>query len=87
MKFETIHSEPIYQGRAFAVRKDQVRLPNGAETFLDIVEHGGAVTILPIDVEGNVWFVRQYRHAAGIEMLELPAAPRTGRTPRNLRPA
>ncbi len=73
MKFETIHSEPIYQGRAFSVRKDQVKLPNGAETFLDIVEHGGAVTILPIDVDGNVWFVRQYRHAVGIEILELPA--------------
>ncbi len=73
MKFETIHSEPIYQGRAFSVRKDQVKLPNGTETSLDIVEHGGAVTILPIDAEGNVWFVRQYRHAAGIEMLELPA--------------
>jgi ADP-ribose pyrophosphatase len=73
MKFETIHSQPIYQGRAFSVRKDQVRLPDGAETQLDIVEHGGAVTILPIDEQGNIWFVRQYRHAAGLEMLELPA--------------
>lgn len=73
MKFETIHSQSVYQGRAFAVRQDQVRLPNGAETGLDIVEHIGAVTILPIDADGNVWFVRQYRHAAGIEMLELPA--------------
>ena len=73
MKFETIRSESIYDGRIFSVRKDQVRLPNGAETFLDIIEHGGAVTILPIDSDGHVWFVRQYRHAAGIEMLELPA--------------
>ena len=73
MKFETIHSEAVYQGRAFSVRKDQVRLPNGAETNLDIVEHGGAVTILPVDAEANVWFVRQYRHAVGLEILELPA--------------
>jgi ADP-ribose pyrophosphatase len=73
MKFETIHSQAIYQGRAFSVRKDQVKLPDGAETVLDIVEHIGAVTILPIDSKGQVWFVRQYRHAAGIEMLELPA--------------
>ena len=73
MKFETTHSQSVYQGRAFSVRKDQVRLPNGAETGLDIVEHVGAVTILPIDADGNVWFVRQYRHAVGIEMLELPA--------------
>jgi len=73
MKFETIHSQAIYQGRAFSVRKDQVKLPDGAETALDIVEHIGAVTILPLDSKGQVWFVRQYRHAAGIEMLELPA--------------
>lgn len=73
MKFETIHSRPIYQGHAFCVRQDQVRLPNGAETRLDIVEHIGAVTILPIDADGNIWFVRQYRHTVGIELLELPA--------------
>jgi ADP-ribose pyrophosphatase len=73
MKFETIHSQPVYQGRAFSVRKDQVRLPDGLEAQLDIVEHGGGVGILPIDAEGHVWFVRQYRHAIGIELLELPA--------------
>jgi ADP-ribose pyrophosphatase len=73
MKFETVHSQPIYQGRAFSVRKDQVRLPDGAETQLDIVEHNGGVGILPLDAEGNVWFVRQYRHAIGVELLELPA--------------
>ena len=73
MKFETIDSQPIYNGRAFSVRQDRVRLPNGAESKLDIVEHIGAVTIMPIDSDGNVWFVRQYRHAIGIEILELPA--------------
>jgi ADP-ribose pyrophosphatase len=84
MKFDTLQSQPIYQGRAFSVRKDQVRLPDGAETALDIVEHSGAVTILPIDSEGQVWFVRQYRHAAGIEMLELPAGTlEPGEAPEN----
>jgi len=73
MKFETIHSEQMYQGRAFSVRQDRVRLPNEGETKLDIVEHVGAVTIMPIGENGNVWFVRQYRHAIGIEILELPA--------------
>ena len=73
MKFETIDSQPMYRGRAFSVRQDRVRLPNGAESNLDIVEHIGAVTIMPVDSDGNVWFVRQYRHAIGIEILELPA--------------
>jgi ADP-ribose pyrophosphatase len=73
MTFETIRSEVRYQGRAFSVRQDQVKLPDGHITELDIVEHVGAVTIIPIDADGNIWFVRQYRHAAGTEILELPA--------------
>ena len=44
MKFETIHSQPMYQGRAFRYAKIRISLPNGAETKLDIVEHVGAVT-------------------------------------------
>lgn len=73
MRFETIDSKEHYQGKAFTVRQDEVRLPNGKTTHLDIVEHSGAVTILPVDGKGNIWFVRQYRHAAGFEILELPA--------------
>jgi len=73
MNFKLLHSQPTFQGRAFSVRQDRVQLPNGNETTLDIVEHAGSVTILPVDAEGTVWFVRQYRHAAGRTMLELPA--------------
>jgi len=71
--FETLQSVNKYQGRAFSVRQDQVRLPDDRITHLDIVAHSGAVTILPLDENENVWFVRQYRHATGEEFLELPA--------------
>lgn len=50
-----------------------MRLPNGRVVQLDIVQHPGAVVLVPVDAQGNIWFVRQYRHAAGTEMLELPA--------------
>jgi ADP-ribose pyrophosphatase len=73
MIYKTLQSEHIYSGRAFDVRRDTVRLPNGANINLDVVEHVGAVTILPFDSEGQVWFVRQYRHPSGVELLELPA--------------
>jgi ADP-ribose pyrophosphatase len=73
MTFETVSTEKIYQGRAFSVRRDQVRLPGGKVTQLDIVEHVGAVTMIPIDDQGRILFVRQYRHAAGRSLLELPA--------------
>jgi ADP-ribose pyrophosphatase len=73
MSFETIKSELIFEGRVFDVRSDQVKLPDGQITNLDIVVHGGAVVAIPVDEKGNIWFVRQYRHAAGTALVELPA--------------
>ena len=73
MPFELIDSEPIYNGRAFQIRRDHVRLPDGRSTKLDIVEHIGSVVIVPVDEDGFLYFVRQYRHAARLDMLELPA--------------
>lgn len=73
MAFELIESESIYNGRAFHIRRDHVRLPDGRSTKLDIVEHVGSAVIVPVDDEGNMYFVRQYRHAARLDMLELPA--------------
>lgn len=73
MNYKTIHSENIYHGRAFSVRRDEIKLPDGNTAHRDIIDHGGAVTILPLDSDGHIWFVRQYRHAAGVEILELPA--------------
>lgn len=73
MKFEPLSSEIMYQGWVFNVRRDQVRTPENNQMTLDIVEHANAVTIVPVDEQGRVWFVRQYRHAAGNEILELPA--------------
>jgi len=72
-KFELIKSEPAYQGRAFSIRKDHVKLPDGRVAKLDIVEHIGSAIIVPVDEKGQVYFVRQYRHATGMELLELPA--------------
>ncbi len=73
MAFEVIRSDAKYRCRTFAVRQDVVRLPDGRTTQWDIVEHVGAVTILPLDGEGRILFVRQYRHACGENLLELPA--------------
>jgi ADP-ribose pyrophosphatase len=73
MAFELLKSEIVYQGRAFTIRTDTVRLPDLRETRLDIVNHIGSVIIVPMDAKGNLLFVRQYRHAAGLALLELPA--------------
>jgi ADP-ribose pyrophosphatase len=74
--FEFIRSESLLEGRAFKIRRDHLRTPDGREAKYEIVEHNGSVVMLPIDADGNVLFVRQYRHAAGEELLELPAGTR-----------
>jgi len=73
MKFELIKSENAYQGRAFNVRRDHLLTPNGNTVKYDIIEHIGSVSIVPVDENGLMYFVRQYRHAAEIDLLELPA--------------
>jgi len=81
MPFELLKSETLIKGRAFTIRRDTLKTPDGRETKFDIVEHGGSVILIPIDAEGNLLFVRQYRHAAGMDLLELPAGTRDGDEP------
>lgn len=81
MPFELIRSETLLQGRAFKIRRDHLKTPNGGETKFEIIEHGGSVVVIPIDHEGNMLFVRQYRHATGGDLLELPAGTRDGDEP------
>jgi len=73
MSFETLASETVFRGRALTVRVDRVRLPGGRETSLEVVEHPGSVVIVPVAGGGEILFVRQYRHAIGRDLLELPA--------------
>ena len=73
MTFETETTQTVFEGRVFNVRQDRVRYPDGRLVQMDIVDHYDAVTILPVDADGQIWFIRQYRHAAGKELLELPA--------------
>ena len=73
MKPELVQSKTIYRGKVFDVRQDQVRLPNGKLMQLDIIDHPVAVVLVPVDSSGNIWLIRQYRHSAGEEILELPA--------------
>lgn len=68
-----LRSETVFRGRAFGVRLDEVEYAPGRTMRMEIVEHVGAVTVLPLDDAGRVWFIRQYRHSVGETILELPA--------------
>ncbi|MFA5800976.1 MAG: NUDIX hydrolase [Thermoleophilia bacterium] len=73
MKNRRLSSRHAYQGKIISLRVDDVELPDGSRSIREVIEHPGAAVIIPIDSEGRVRLVRQYRDAAAHEMLEVPA--------------
>jgi ADP-ribose pyrophosphatase len=70
---QVVASERIFDGRMIGVRVDTLELPDGATHRREIVEYGVAVVLVPVDADGRLLMVRQYRHAVGAWLLELPA--------------
>lgn len=66
-------SDWVYQGHFLKVRRDTVRLPDGAQATREYVVHPGAVLIVPIMDDGRLLLERQYRHPIGRVMWEFPA--------------
>jgi len=71
--YRTLSSRYVYNGHNIRLRVDEVVLPSGKETVREVIEHNGAVAIVAVDIEQNILLVRQFRHAAGKELLEIPA--------------
>lgn len=71
--FETVSSELLHRGKIFALRVDQVRMPDGNVKAREILEHFGAVAIVAVDEDRRIPLVYQYRHAFGRRLWELPA--------------
>lgn len=74
----TLSSKTVYCGKVFWVTSDEVIEPGGIKAKRDIVRHNGSVVILAVDAskdpkDPDVLLIRQYRHAAGQFLLELPA--------------
>ncbi|MHB1126820.1 MAG: NUDIX hydrolase [Bacillota bacterium] len=70
---KTITTKTLFQGRTVNLRVDTVSLPDGGESTREVVEHRGAVAIVPINEHGEVIMVRQFRYAIGGVTLEIPA--------------
>jgi ADP-ribose pyrophosphatase len=68
-----LSSRLAYKGRHIQVREDLVIEPGGHEASREIVVHPGAVCIVARPSPDQVILIRQYRHAAGQELLEIPA--------------
>lgn len=71
----------VYRGRSIAVYQEKLRLENGHEIVLDIIRHPGASAVVPFLSENEVLLIRQFRHAAGGVIYEVPAGKLDGDTP------
>lgn len=63
----------VFRGRVITVNVETVRLPNGHVTDLEIIHHPGGAAVVAVDTRQHVCLIRQYRHAAGGWIWELPA--------------
>jgi ADP-ribose pyrophosphatase len=72
-RVERLESREVFRGRTMRLDVDRVRLPNGEVMDFEMIHHPGAAAIVPLDGEGRVLLIRQYRYATGGWLLEVPA--------------
>lgn len=63
----------IYKGSRVHLVKEQLRFPNGKEAEWELIVHPGAAAVIPVDADGRILMVKQYRNASHTETLEIPA--------------
>lgn len=75
MNFEetTLSSKKVFDGKLLNVFLDKVRIPNGKEATREYIKHPGAVAVVPIQEDGKILLVRQFRYPAKKIFLEVPA--------------
>ncbi len=73
MRETEISRKYFFKGKIMNARLDEARLPDGTTAPREICEHVGGVGVLPVDKDGNIILVRQFRYPFGTELLELPA--------------
>jgi ADP-ribose pyrophosphatase len=71
-----VASDEVATGDIVRLRRDTIRLPDGAEVRREVVEHPGAVAVVAMDQVGQVLLIRQYRHAVAGQLWEIPAGLR-----------
>jgi ADP-ribose pyrophosphatase len=79
---QLLESEKIFKGAVFEVERDRLLEENGIEIVREVVRHPGGAGALPLFDDGRVALVKQYRHPARRELLEIPAGRiEVGETP------
>ena len=68
-----ISTKKVFEGRALTLRVDTIDKPSGERITREIIEHSDCIAVVVLDDKDNVVLVRQYRRAAGKDLLEIPA--------------
>lgn len=66
-------SEVVFSGRLLTVKRDRIRLPNGAQATREYITHPGAVVMIPLFSDGSVLLEWQYRYPLRRHLYEIPA--------------
>ncbi|BCJ95321.1 ADP-ribose pyrophosphatase [Anaerocolumna cellulosilytica] len=72
-EYKRLKRVPVHKGHIIDVYTDTMSLPNGKTADWDYIHHKGAAAIVPVDAEGKIIMVRQYRNAVEKYTLEIPA--------------
>ncbi|MGD9559920.1 MAG: NUDIX hydrolase [Oscillospiraceae bacterium] len=79
-----LSSKEIFAGRVVRLTVDEVELENGKPAFREVVHHNGGAAVVALNEKNEVALVRQFRYAAGRELLEIPAGKvEVGEDPRD----
>lgn len=74
MKPAQVHTKKlVHRGRVFDFTTERVTLGNGVTVEMDVIRHPGAAAIVPLTAASDVILLKQYRHAVGGELWEIPA--------------
>ena len=72
-EFKIINRELVYKGKIIDFYKDTLKTPNNDTVIWDYIDHKGAAAVVPVDEDGNIILVSQYRNAIQKQTLEIPA--------------
>lgn len=70
---KTLEVEQIFKGKIIDLTREKIELPNGNTSIREVIHHPGGVCVVPIDENGDVYFVKQFRYPFKSVLLEIPA--------------
>lgn len=75
-RYKKLGERLVYKSRIIELYEDHLQLPNGREVIYDRIQHSGGAAVLPIDEQGKLILIKQYRNSIDAEVYEIPAGLR-----------